>query len=356
MRTCLDGLVGEFTSRRIPAQAVIHEPTKKNSRQNWHFHLQYYAGEAEQLPGGRWSFEREHQRDKWGTMKWVPLKRMGRNDEVAAEDWVPRLKERWSEIVNAQAIAEGIATRFTNLRNDQRGRPKAQTRYTPGRQALHKQGFYSDADIELNIGSWREWRKRKRAQLRRMTHDVKQGFDRLLRDPRRTLIDGQERQHVDRQMDRFEMALDDVEKYADHAVHAAMLRHMMMSGPKDAIAHYSNVDAALETKPPTAVRSAKRSFAAEVCTAAKTHLSDIEPTLARLAEIERVAFKTMQEAHSALQEYIPKLESRMDAAVAEPAPKPIDLGPAAITRIRAMPSRSRQALAAHLASGRGIAG
>ncbi|GLI97023.1 hypothetical protein [Sphingobium sp. BS19] len=354
MRGCLDKLVGEFTARKIPCQAVIHEPTAKNSKTNWHFHLLYYAGEAEQLDNGRWSFEREYKRDEWGTMKWVPLKRLGRNAEVAADDWVPKIKERWSDIINAQAISEGIATRFTNETNEKRGLPKAQIRYSPGRQALHTQGYFTDTDVEQNIASWQDWRRRKRAQLRTQVQTVRRAYERLRDDPRLSELEEPSHKDIGNRLKRGQMVLDEVDALIDTAVHAAMLRHMMLSGPNDSIAHYTGVDEALSQKPPTASRITRRAFAQEVCAAAHTHLLAIEPTQKRLAELEEASLHKLKEAHTALRAFLPRLGNKIGEAVAGYRDQAAEVGHAHTLLTPTISLRTHQAMAAHFASGRGM--
>lgn len=354
MHGCLDQLVSEFTARGIPCQAVIHEPTAKNSKKNWHFHLIYYAGEAERLADGRWSFEREHRRDKWGTMKSVPLKRMGRNAEVAAEDWVPRLKNRWSEIVNTQAIAEGISTRFTNERNDQRGLPKPQTRFTPGRQALHAQGYFTDAEIARNIDSWRVWRQRKTAQLRESAQRLRQDLERLRDGVRQPAIPAERRQKIEARLDRGAMVADDLDVLIDTTVHAAMLRQMIRSGPDATISHYAAVDEALSRKPPTPARTAKRTAAVTVCEEAQSHLVAIDPTLQQLARVQEAAVAKLKEARAALRKFLPAIEADIEAAFVEATP--VAALQAKTSAPPAISSRTRLALAAHLASGRASPG
>jgi len=351
MRGCLDELVGEFTARGIPCQAVIHEPTAKNSRKNWHFHLIYYAGEAEQLPDGRWSFEREWCRDKWGTMKWVPLKRMGRSAEVAAADWVPKLKKRWSEIVNARAVAEGIDTRFTNERNDQRGLPKAQTRYSPGRQALHAQGHFTDAEIAQNVDTWQLWRKRKKSQLRSATEPLRQDIERLRAGAKDPALPLALRGQIEGQLDRGDLVLADMDALTDTAVHAAMLRQMMRSGPDATIAHYSAVDEAVGRKPATPARTKKRVLARMLRDAASAHLTNLDPTLQQLEQTQQAAVSKLKEAKAALRRFLSKVEATTVEGRQAQSLVTVDSG-RNVAVPPAMPLRSRQSLAAHLASGR----
>lgn len=356
MRRCLDELVGEFTARGIPCQAVIHEPTGKNSRKNWHFHLIYYAGEAEQLPNGRWSFEREWCRDKWGTMKWVPLKRMGRSAEVAAADWVPKLKKRWSEIVNARAIAEGIETRFTNRRNDERGLPKPQTRYSPGRQALHAKGHYTDAEIAQNVESWHLWRKRKAKQMGDAIEPLRREFEVLRRRAEEATLSSRARQQVQEQLDRGALVLADVDALTDTAVHAATLRHMLRSGPDATLAHYSAIVEALGRKDETPARTEKRIFAHTACNAAETYLAALNPTLQRLEQTQQAAVAKLREARGALRRYFPGIAALIDEGESVQSLATVSKGQSATDASDpgVMTPRSRQAMAAHLASGRGM--
>lgn len=351
MRACLDSLVDEFTTRRIPCQAVIHEPTAKNSRKNWHFHLIYYAGEAERLPDGRWSFERQWCRDKWGTMKSVPLKRMGRNAEVAAEDWVPKLKKRWSEIVNTRAITEGIETRFTNQRNDERGLPKPQTRYSPGRQALHAQGHFTDAEIAQNAETWQLWRKRKKTQLQAATAPLRQDLERLRAGVENAALPPALRRQIEGQFDRGELVLADMDGLADTAVHAAMLRQMIRSGPDATIAYYAAVDETIGHKRATPARTEKRVSARVVRDAASAHLANLDPTIMQLEQIQRAAVAKLKEAKAALRRFLSKTETAIaEGRQAQPfGTIDSDRNPADLAGIT---PRSRQAMTAHLASGR----
>lgn len=316
MRRSLDQLVGEFTARKIPCQAVIHEPTAKNSKKNWHFHLIYYAGPTERLPNGRWSFEREGKRDKWGTMKSVPLKRMGRDEEVAAADWVPNLKKRWSEIVNAQAINEGILTRFTNETNQQRGLPKAQTRYTPGRQALHKQGFFTQGDVADNIASWTDWRRRKRMHLTNMMAGVRLTIEGVRRGAHSADLDAAQRNAIYDEVRRGDAMLGEADALADIAAHAMTLRQMITSGPKDVADHYSGVMETLSAKKPTPSRLEKRLFAQKVCDVAHSYFAEHQPVLDRLARIEDAAFVEFRAVVATANSSIDRLERRLYRIIA----------------------------------------
>lgn len=315
MRSSLDKLVDEFKVRNIPCVAVIHEPTAKNSKKNWHFHLIYYAGPAELLPDGRWSFERVPERDKWGTMKSVPLKRLGRNEEVAAADWVPKLKQRWSDIVNAQAAAEGIRTRFTNETNEKRGLQKAQTRYTPGRQALHKQGYFTDAEIGENIASWRNREQLKRQNLANILLPVRQTLERLSADRRQAVLGPADRRTVNDQLLRCQSMLSDADALADAAAKALTMREMIVSGPNDVLDHYGGVDVALGEKKATPSRVKKRSFAQTVCAAAQSYLAEQEPILKRLAEIQHVALSRFEALRATLDDSMATLDARIDNVI-----------------------------------------
>lgn len=315
MRRSLDQLVGEFTARGIPCQAVIHEPTAKNSKKNWHFHLIYYAGPAERLPNGRWSFERERQRDKWGTMKSVPLKRIGRNEEVAAVDWVPNLKKRWSEIVNAQATREDIRTRFTNETNQQRGLTKAQTRYTPGRQALHKQGYFTDAEIDEHFSSWAGWQQRMRSHLASPVIAVRQTLERLREDAQRPGIGAEQRRSISQKLESCGEMLRQTDELADVTVRARKLRLMIGSGPEDVIEHYSGISRTLEAKNSTPSRKARQSFAQRVCASAQSYLEGHTATLDRLRIIETTAYARFKAVYAKVNAHVDELEAHLDAAI-----------------------------------------
>lgn len=315
MRSSLDKLVDEFKARNIPCVAVIHQPTAKNSKKNWHFHLIYYAGPAELLPDGRWSFERVPERDKWGTMKSVPLKRLGRNEEVAAADWVPKLKQRWSNIINAQAAAEGIQTRFTNETNEKRGLQKAQTRYTPGRQALHKQGYFTDAEIGDNIASWRNREQLKRQNLANVLLPVRQTLERLSAGRRQAVLGPADHRAVNDELQRCQSMLGDADALADVATKAMTMREMIVSGPNDVLNHYGGVDVGLGEKKATPSRVEKRSFAKTVCSAAQGYLAEQEPILKRLADIQHVALSRFKALRATLDDSMATLDARIDNAV-----------------------------------------
>jgi hypothetical protein len=285
MRSCLDDFGEEFSRRKIPWQAVIHEPTAKNSAKNWHFHLIYCAGPAEKLEGGRWSFEREWRRNKYRTNEWVPLKRMGRNEEVASADWVPTLKARWRDIVNKRSQDEGLEISFTNETNRARGLPKAQTRYSPGRQALHKKGFFTARDVEQILDSWADYKKRARRAAAERARKLRARYDRLSRDERPETLPPAQVDPVLDTLDACQGRLEEVEHLLQLGADATVLREMLVSGPKAAEAYYSGILTDLERKKPTPARSDKAAFANEVCAEAAECLRDLQPTMSKLSAI-----------------------------------------------------------------------
>lgn len=285
MRSCLDDFGEEFSRRKIPWQAVIHEPTAKNSAKNWHFHLIYYAGPAEKLEGGRWSFEREWRRNKYRTNEWVPLKRMGRNEEVASADWVPNLKARWRDIVNKRSQDEGLEISFTNETNRARGLPKAQTRYSPGRQALHKKGYFTASDVEKILDSWADYKKRARRAAAERVRKLRGRYDRLSRDKRLETLPPAQVDSVLDTLDACQGRLEEVERLLQVGSDAAVLREMLVSGPNAAEAYYSGILTELERKKPTPARSDKAAFANEVCAEAAECLRDLQPTMSKLSAI-----------------------------------------------------------------------
>lgn len=317
MRRCLDLLGEEFRNRSIPFEAVIHEPTAKNSKKNWHFHLLHYAGPAERLDGGRWSFEREWRQDKWRTKKWVPLKRLGRHDDLAADDWIPKLKQRWSDIVNKQAIAEGIATRFTNETNKARGIQKPQTRYSPGKQALRAQGYLTDTEVKNNIASWGEFERHKRQNLGNILSRIQSSYDRLCADPKMIKIRREDKIAVNGQLANGASALAEASELADAAAKAMMLGGMIASGAKDIVDHYSGVDATLAAKSATQSRTKRRAFAQRVCTAAQGHLVELKPTIDRLAHIHSAALAQFEKRCADAEIGLTALEDWLDAVPTE---------------------------------------
>ena len=313
MRRCLDLLGEEFRNRSIPFEAVIHEPTAKNSKKNWHFHLLHYAGPAERLDDGRWSFEREWRRNKWRTNEWVPLKKLGRHDDLAAGDWIPKLKTRWSEIVNEQAITEGITTRFTNETNKARGIQKPQTRYSPGKQALRTQGYFTDTEVKDNVASWGEFERHKRQNLGNILSRIQSSYDRLFADPKLVKIRCEDKIAVNGQLANGTSALAEASELADAAAKAMMLGGMITSGAKDVVDHYSGVDATLAAKSATQSRTKRRAFAQRVCAAAQGHLVELKPTIDRLAHIQSVALAQFAKRCADAEIGLTALEDWLDA-------------------------------------------
>jgi hypothetical protein len=350
--TCLDQLVAEFTKRRTPCQAVIHEPTKKNTKKNWHAHLIYYAGEAEQLLDGRWSFEREQCRDQWGTMKSVPLKRLPRNDDITSDEWVPFIKARWAAIINEQAQREGIDTRFTNETNKARGLPAAQTRYSPGRQALHKQGFFTDDEIAANIRSWREWKERHKKRVRRMMAQTRARLTELRSGSPHEGQDCTAQPNATSSGARAKAMLAEMDALTEIAGQAAMLRHMIESGAKDTLVNYRAIDEAAAEKAPTPSRIKKRDFAQAICSEAEAHLERVSPITTRLAEIQEAAFAAVIENQKRADIWLASPErdvpSIQAAGTAEVKPLPHERKSEPLT------DKVKHELAARLALGRGL--
>ena len=323
MRSCLDDFGEEFSRRKIPWQAVIHEPTAKNSAKNWHFHLIYYAGPAEKLEDGRWSFEREWRRNKYRTNEWVPLKRMGRSEEIASADWVPNLKARWRDIVNRRSLDEGLEISFTNETNRARGLPKAQTRYSPGRQALHKKGFFTDSDVEQILGSWVAYKKRARRAAAERVRKLKDRYDRLSRDRRLETLPSAQVDPVLDTLDTCQGSLGEIEHLLQLGADATVLREMLVSGPKAAEAYYSGVEAGLEGKKPSPARSAKAAFANEVCSEAAECLSDLEPTLSKLSAIRAKSEAEISVLGKILSAELAGAERAVETLVARAAAQPV---------------------------------
>lgn len=286
MQRCLKMLVNEYTDRNIPCQAVIHEPTKKNATKNWHFHLMVYAGEAERLADGRWSFERVLERDRYRTMKSVPLKRLPKSTDMAAVDWIPSIKRRWSEIVNEQAAMEGIATRFVNETNKQRGLQKPQTRVTMGRQALHKQGFFTDSEVADNLASWKEWRDRQIDTIKARYVDVadlafrtRQHIGNFRKTTPRDKV-------LQANSDLLEDAIVSIDGHIYNGAQAAMLHGAMSSGPQAIRDYYGGKRDDLGRKPVTKKRQAEQNHCEEFCGAAIGYTDLIAPALNKLLQIQ----------------------------------------------------------------------
>lgn len=360
MKKSLDLLVEEFQIRRTPCQAVIHEPTSKNSRKNWHFHLIYYAGEAERQADGRWSFERVEQRDEWRTKRMVPLKRMPRNADITARDWVPRIKQRWCHIVNAQAEVERIATRFTGLSNEKRGLAKAQTRVTQGRMALRKQGHFTDHDIELNIASWEEWEKRQKAKLRNLkaVRAVRDLYETLSGDQRLYRLPEHSQDQIFGQLDKAQEHFKELDAAIEMIAWGTKIRKMVESGPRDVISHYRGVQDQVATKKSTPSRLEKSEFAAGLCREAEAYLLKTQSRLELVQHLQRVADEKVQATLNALREHLPKVERNIDRLVQEATEQAQDtvhreIAPTSTPNLVRPPrvDRNRAMINAHLASG-----
>lgn len=323
MRSCLDDFGEEFSRRNIPWQAVIHEPTAKNSQKNWHFHLIYYAGPAEKLKDGHWSFERKWERNKYRTNEWVPLKRMGRSEEVASADWVPNMKARWRDIVNMRSRDEGLEITFTDETNLARGLPKAPTRYSPGRQALHKKGYFTTSDVEQILDSWAEYKKRARLAAAQRIRKLRDRYDRLSRDKRLETLPPAQVDPVLDTLDGCEAKLGEIERLLQLGSDATVLREMLSSGPKATEAYYSGIEAELARKKPTPARSAKAAFANEVCSEVSVCLSDLEPTMSKLSGMRAASEAEIAALGKMLSAELAGAEREVETLVARAAAQPV---------------------------------
>ena len=208
---------------------------------------------------------------------------MGRNEEVASADWVPTLKARWRDIVNKRSQDEGLEISFTNETNRARGLPKAQTRYSPGRQALHKKGFFTASDVEQILDSWAGYKRRARRAAAERVRKLWDRYDRLSRDKRLETLPPAQVDPVLDTLDACQRRLGEVEHLLQLGADATVLREMLVSGPKAAEAYYSGILTDLERKKPTPARSDKAAFANEVCAEAAECLRDLQPTMSKLS-------------------------------------------------------------------------
>lgn len=303
-KACLHELVDEFTRRGVPCQAVIHEPTAKNSIKNWHFHLIYYAGQAERLKDGRWSFERVEVKGKDRKTRLVPLKRLPKLKEMSEGDWIPRLKDRWRDIVNERAEAEGIDTRFTNETNKKRGLPAAPARVSPGLQNLRKKGLFTDTEVQQATTSWSVWRDARAAKI---GAGVMVLADRV-KDIQRAAADTGRPTYVHaHELAECRDQLVEAEELVALASQADMLSAAMTSGPRDVLAHYGTTKADLSGKNPTDKRKATIAVATDLCDLAETHLTAITPHLDRLKAISSAAMARLDLVCTSLAQHLDQL-------------------------------------------------
>jgi hypothetical protein len=298
-KCCADQWMAIWTAMGVPGQAVIHHPTRKNDRRNIHFHGQIYRGCAEQLEGGRWSFERIEKRDKFRSKKLVPLRRMPVPDLFGDQDLIPKLKCAWQDIVNAQAEREGLAIRFTDEKNEQRGLPAPKQRLSPGHAAQERKGFLTDKAIDANLVDWDRWeknehQKQKRARRDRFTKMSEIGLPTNMLPPQMALVN---ELVTSRRKALVRLAAAD-----RIAIKAIKLLGMLRSGPEAIIDYYASIVGKSDKSKPTQSGTTAQVTAEANVGLANDYITAIEPELSYLELIRDTARSTARTEQAKLYE------------------------------------------------------
>ncbi len=276
---CTDRWMAKWAALGIPAQAVMHEPTAANDKRNHHFHGQIYRGCARQQSDGRWSFERINVRNKHRTMERVPLERLGVPEIFKDKHLIRNLKREWQEIVNSEAASEGLAIRFTDEKNLDRGLPQAKERLAPSVHALAKKGWFGDKIVQSNLASWDALEKEQVQSCDDQRHRLLQRVD----DAAASLfLDATQMdlaRVVLREQGNAEIRMVEAERVA---IKAAKLAAMLRSGPEAIIEHYTPAARKSDASANTQKRKDKRELARAHVALANDYLTIIEPELINL--------------------------------------------------------------------------
>jgi hypothetical protein len=283
---CTNRWMAEWSALGVPAQAVMHEPTAANDKRNHHFHCQIYRGCARQKADGRWSFERINVRNEHRTMKSVPLERLGVPAIFKDKHLIRNLKREWQQIVNSEAAREGLAVRFTDEKNVDRGLPQAQARVAHSVFAMAKKGWFDDKMVQVNLASWDALEKEKVQtcdnQRQRLLRRVDEAAASLSLDP----IQMDLANDVLREQKNAEIRMVEAERVA---IKAAKLAAMLQSGPEAIIECYTPAARKSDASANTLKRKDKRELARAHVALAKDYLTFIEPELTNLELIRDAA-------------------------------------------------------------------
>lgn len=138
MFTLLGDITKEFSERKLPFVAVMHEPDHLNNVRNWHFHLIYHDrpcrritkddidtlakegyGTANLKPG-QWDFTAITTKRNRSNGRAVPLKQK-KLREVAEKQWIENLRSKCAEIMNMHLERAGHKRRVDHRSNLRRG-------------------------------------------------------------------------------------------------------------------------------------------------------------------------------------------------------------------------------------------
>jgi hypothetical protein len=276
---CTERWMAKWAQLGIPAQAVMHEPTAENDKRNHHFHGQIYRGCARQQADGRWSFERINVRNEHRTMKSVPLERLGVPAIFKDKHLIRNLKREWQEIVNFEAAREGLAVRFTDEKNVDRGLPQAQARVAPSVLAMAKKGWFDDKMIQANLASWDALEKEKVQtcdnQRQRLLQRVDEAAASLSLDPTQMDLANV----VLREQGNAEIRMVEAERVS---IKAAKLAAMLRCGPEAVIECYTPAARNSDASANTVKRKDERELARAHVALAYDYLTFIEAELINL--------------------------------------------------------------------------
>jgi hypothetical protein len=283
---CTDRWMAKWTQMGIPAQAVMHQPTAANDKRNHHFHGQIYRGCARQQADGRWSFERINVRNEYRTMKSVPLEKLGVPAIFKDKHLIRNLKREWQQIVNFEAAREGLAVRFTDEKNVDRGLPQAQARVAPSVLAMAKEGWFDDKMVQVNLASWDAFETdevhERDDQRHRLLRHTEEAAASLSLDPRQMDLAS----IVLRDQGNAEIRMVEAERMA---IKAAKLAAMLRSGPEAIIECYTPAARKSDAATNTVKRKDKREVARAHVALANDYLTFIEPELVNLELIRDTA-------------------------------------------------------------------
>jgi hypothetical protein len=283
---CTDRWMAKWTQMGIPAQAVMHEPTAANDKRNHHFHGQIYRGCARQQADGRWSFERINVRNEHRTLKRVPLEKLGVPAIFKDKHLIRNLKREWQEIVNSEAAREGLAVRFTDEKNVDRGLPQAQARVAPSVFAMANKGWFDDKMVQVNLASWDAFETdevhERDDQRHRLLRHTEEAAASLSLDPRQMDLAS----IVLREQGNAEVRMVEAERMA---IKAAKLAAMLRSGPEAVIECYTPAARKSDASANTVKRKDKRELARAHVALANDYLTFIQSELINLELIRDTA-------------------------------------------------------------------
>lgn len=136
------GFCNALQEKGLPYWCVVHAPTGKNDRRNYHMHVAYYDRPANRLPDGTWDFEvtEEVTYSNRSTRTRRPL-RQNKDRTAQGRAWITALRERFAGANSAVLEARGIEKRLDPRSYREAGVPKEPTIHLgPRAAALERAG------------------------------------------------------------------------------------------------------------------------------------------------------------------------------------------------------------------------